>query len=140
MIGRVALLLQTFVRAGRLGQVILAPFDVRLGADVVQPDILYVSNARSGIRRGTHLLGSPDLVVEVLSPSTRERDLGLKRDLYEASGVLEYWQVDGEHRAMHAVALTDGRYHPIAQTELAVSSLVLRGLVVNLAELFADLP
>jgi Uma2 family endonuclease len=62
------------------------------------------------------------------------------RDLSEASGVLEYWQIDGEHRAMLALALMDGRYHLIDQTEQAVSSFVLPGLVVDLAELFADLP
>ena len=74
---RLVLLLEAFVRAGKLGRIILAPFEVRLSdRDAVQPDILFVSNTRLGILGENHAVGAPDLVIEVLSPSTRARDEG----------------------------------------------------------------
>ena len=68
------------------GEVFFAPFDVVFSDyDVVEPDLLYVSNERSSIITEKNVQGAPDLVVEVLSPGTRSRDKKLKRDLYEAS-------------------------------------------------------
>jgi Uma2 family endonuclease len=68
-----------------------APLDVILADhSIVQPDIMYVSAARRGIFRD-HVEGAPDLVVEILSPGTADRDTGEKRLLYALSGVQEYW-------------------------------------------------
>ena len=62
--------------------------------DRVQPDLLFVSNERRGIIGETQVTGAPDLVVEILSPSTAHRDRGIKLDLYARRGVREYWIVD----------------------------------------------
>ena len=62
--------------------------------DVVKPDILFVSNERSHILTRANVRGAPDLVVEILSPATAERDRTLKLDLYAQHGVKEYWIVD----------------------------------------------
>ena len=62
--------------------------------DRVQPDILFVSNVRRGIVGEKQVTGAPDLVVEILSPSTEHRDRGIKLDLYARRGVREYWIVD----------------------------------------------
>ncbi|MFL6192631.1 MAG: Uma2 family endonuclease [Thermoanaerobaculia bacterium] len=84
-----------FVQDRGLGQVLDAPTDVLFSRfDVVQPDLLYISNERAEILTEKNVQGAPDLVVEILSPSTRDNDEGIKLDLYERSGVLEYWIFD----------------------------------------------
>ena len=84
-----------FVRDNDLGQVFFAPFDVILsGEDVLQPDLLFVSKERQGIISERGCEGPPDLVLEVLSPSTQERDRELKRKVYANYGVRELWLVD----------------------------------------------
>jgi len=91
---RLARLLADFVEKGRRGMVYIAPFDVHLpSGDVVQPDVIYVSQARSGIIQDW-IRGVPDLLIEVLSPETPERDRIVKRDRYAQNGVREYWIVD----------------------------------------------
>jgi Uma2 family endonuclease len=88
-------LLYGFVRERQLGRVFVAPLDVVFSFhDVGEPDLIFVSNERASILTAANLQGAPDLVVEVLSPSTRRRDELLKRDLYERAGVAEYWLVD----------------------------------------------
>ncbi|HET9766210.1 MAG TPA: Uma2 family endonuclease [Thermoanaerobaculia bacterium] len=94
---RLSLLLHHFVEANRLGEVFFAPLDVVFSIhDVVQPDFIFVSNARASILTAANLQGSPDLVVEVLSPSNRRYDEDRKRGLYERAEVGEYWIVDPE--------------------------------------------
>jgi len=84
------------------GEILYAPVGVRFPAtrEGVQPDILFVSNERRGIIAPDELKGAPDLVVEILSPSTATRDRDLKRRLYQRQGVAEYWIVDPEARAV----------------------------------------
>jgi Uma2 family endonuclease len=81
--------------ADRTGsEAIIAPMDVRLADhSVVQPDIVFVSRARRGVIQ-SRIHGAPDLLVEVLSPTTARRDLGEKLRLYGETGVAEYWLVD----------------------------------------------
>ncbi len=77
------------------GEVVAAPgVEFPTTGEGVQPDILFVSNERRHIVKEAGIVGAPDLVVEVLSPSTAERDRGAKRRLYERQGVREYWIVD----------------------------------------------
>lgn len=79
------------------GAVRYAPSDVYLDDfNVVQPDLFWVSptNERCSVGSDGYWHGAPDLVIEIFSPSTRRRDKGVKFDLYEQHGVLEYWMVD----------------------------------------------
>ena len=84
------------------GQVWHAPLGVHFPAtgEGVQPDIIFVSDERRRIVAPDELKGAPDLVVEILSPSTDGRDRGVKRTLYERQGVAEYWIVDAELAAV----------------------------------------
>ena len=78
-----------------------APFDVLFNdLNVVIPDVLFVSAARLASIEDNGVHGAPDLVIEVLSPGTRRRDLTRKRSLYEDRGVNEYWLVDSEARTV----------------------------------------
>lgn len=76
--------------------------------DRVIPDVMIVCNRDIIKKDGIH--GTPDLIVEVLSPSTAKNDKGYKKELYEKSGVKEYWIVDPVMRSIEAYLLTDGKY------------------------------
>ncbi len=90
-----------FVTQSQLGRVWYAPLDVILSDhEVVQPDLLFISNARANILTEANVLGAPDLVVEILSPATAQHDRDYKRTLYSRHGVREYWLVDPEEDAV----------------------------------------
>ena len=89
------LMIGGWLEAHPLGRLFYAPFDVVFSKfDVVEPDVLYVSNERSNVLTAPNVQGAPDLVIEIGSPSTRQRDETVKRRLYERSDVSEYWIVD----------------------------------------------
>lgn len=92
---------ELLVDPGR-GELLHAPVGVEFPAtsEGVQPDILFVSRGRRGIVAEDWLRGAPDLVVEILSPTTAHRDRGVKLRLYERQGVAEYWIVDPEAEAV----------------------------------------
>jgi Uma2 family endonuclease len=93
---RVAKVWSDHVEPRRLGRVAVAPVDVVLDREralIVQPDVLFVSNARLEMIRD-QVWGPPDLVAEVLSHGTRQRDRGQKLEWYHHYGVREYWLVD----------------------------------------------
>jgi len=98
VLGSLHLLFASWLETHSIGQVFLAPFDVVFSKfDVVEPDLLYVSNERTvAIVTPQHVQGAPELVVEIGSPGTRTRDETIKRQLYERFGVAEYWIVDPE--------------------------------------------
>jgi Uma2 family endonuclease len=77
------------------GRALVAPIDVVLAEDVVlQPDVIFIRTERLSIVGEKNIQGAPNIVVEVLSDSTRRRDEIVKRKLYERFGVDEYWIVD----------------------------------------------
>jgi Uma2 family endonuclease len=90
------------------GEVYTAPFDVVFDRyNVVEPDVLFVCQDRLDIVTDANVQGPPDIVVEVLSPSTRDRDLGVKVHLYARFGVREYWVMDPDDNALTVFSLTD---------------------------------
>jgi Uma2 family endonuclease len=94
---RLSVRLWQFVDSHELGEVFSAPFDVVFSEfDVVEPDLLYISNARAGVLTHKNVQGAPDLVVEVLSESTSRVDRSIKLKLYGKFGVQEYWIIDPE--------------------------------------------
>ncbi len=102
--------LRTYLERHRLGEAILAPFDVVFSMhDVVEPDLLYVANwRRQSHLNERRLAGPPDLAVEVLSPSTRTLDETRKLRLYERFAVSEYWLIDPKNETVRIYRLVDG--------------------------------
>ena len=94
--------LYSLVEDSGAGEVLHAPVGVEFPAtgEGVQPDVVVISRARSGILADPWIRGAPDLVIEILSPATAGRDRGLKRKLYERQGVEQYWIVDPEAAAV----------------------------------------
>jgi Uma2 family endonuclease len=99
--GRIKRVLDELVDDAGLGIVLDAPTDVVLSQyDVVQPDILVISNERRAVLTQKNIAGAPDLVVEVLSPSTEDRDRRAKAKRYAAFGVREMWLVDPDAKTI----------------------------------------
>ncbi|HEY0300816.1 MAG TPA: Uma2 family endonuclease [Rhizomicrobium sp.] len=94
-----------------LGIVLFAPVGVVLEAlSGVQPDLIFIAKARRAIVQAKGIFGAPDLVVEILSPSTAVRDRGRKRDLYARTGVVHYWYLDPRAGKLVALRLNGSRY------------------------------
>jgi Uma2 family endonuclease len=110
---RLASTLHAFAAGHGLGEVYAAPFDVLFGeGDYFEPDVLFVDRDRLGILSDRGCEGPPDLVVEILSASTAERDRGIKLDRYRLYGVREYWVVDPETRTIEVWDLATGAELP----------------------------
>jgi Uma2 family endonuclease len=94
--GNVFAMIWNYLEAHPIGRVFTSRLDVVFSRfDVVEPDIMYVSHERAKtVLTTADLQGAPDLVIEIGSPSTRQRDETIKRHLYERSGVSAYWVVD----------------------------------------------
>ena len=129
-----------FATENGLGRVYPAPFDVVLSdTDVVQPDFLFVSNARAHIVTAANVRGAPDIVVEILSPSTAERDRTFKRTLYAMHGVNEYWLVDTAGENVTVLLLEDPGEFKVAGTYGSGETLrspTLTGLTLNVDDVF----
>jgi Uma2 family endonuclease len=124
---------------GRLGAAYFAPVDVRLGLhNIVQPDIVFVQRGNIRIVDDSGINGAPDLVIEIVSPSSRGRDRIRKSALYADSGVPEFWLVDPDTETILAQELREGRYHPIPSEDGLIRSKVLDGLVIDPREIFAE--
>jgi Uma2 family endonuclease len=95
IVTRLTRFLSAFAEDENLGEVFVAPFDVVFSNfDVVEPDLLYVSNERASVVTEKNVQGSPNLVVEVLSETTEKTDRTTKLKLYARYGVEEYWIID----------------------------------------------
>jgi Uma2 family endonuclease len=135
--------LRGFVHARKLGEVLFAPFDVLFSAsDVLEPDLLFVAQHRLSILEERFVRGAPDLVVEVLSPSTRGRDAGVKRRAYRRFGVTEYWMVDPVLETIEIYRGPGDWSEPAARFSRAAGSRILTsplfpGLALDLDEIFA---
>ena len=132
-------LLHGFVKERGLGRVFIAPLDVILSeVNVVQPDLLFISNARHHILTDANIQGAPDLVVEILSPSTASRDWRTKLDLYAEHGVQEYWVVDPDAQRVWVMARTESSLVEVAHygPSDTLTSPFLQGFTANLSEVF----
>lgn len=135
--------LDGFVHPRRLGEVFFAPYDTVLSdIDVVQPDVLYISNARMRLMTKANLRGAPDLAVEVLSEWNRRNDEILKKKRYELFGVDEYWIADPELESVKIYRRSGDVFAPaeIISTETGgtITTALLPSFEFPIADVFAD--
>lgn len=127
--------LYSAIELKKLGAVIDAPVDVHLSEfDIMQPDLVIVLESNR-IITPSKVKGTPDLLVEILSPSTRENDMVLKRSRYEAAGVPEYWIVDPFEHTLDQLVLTDGSYVAREHGDI-VKLTVIEDVSVDLGEVW----
>jgi Uma2 family endonuclease len=140
--GNLHLLIGMWLEEHPVGQIYYAPFDVIFSMfDVVEPDLLYMSNERAArVLTDANVKGAPELVVEIGSEGTRGRDETIKRRLYERSGVAEYWIVDPEIdvvRVYRRGANSFGRPLELsAEADDTLTTPLLPGLSLPLSRIF----
>ena len=140
VLGNLFIIFKPYVTRRKLGSVYMAPIDVIFDEDaVVQPDIAFVAESRRGIVREHAIVGAPDLVVEILSPTTAAYDRNRKAALYQRYGVSEYWMVDSETETVEILRLGDTGYVPAEIHDCGViSTAIIPGLQIELADIFAQ--
>ena len=132
---------------GKKCKVFSAPFDVRLSRssvndkeiiNVIQPDICVVCDLSKIDYKGC--IGAPDIVVEILSPGNNKKELQNKYEVYEESGVLEYWIIHPQEKTFLKYTLTDDEFQPSKLITLGdeVTTPILPGFKLSLDELFVD--
>ena len=119
---RLSFALEGFTQTSGLGEIYAAPTDVLLSdGDYLVPDLVFVRRERAGIISERAIESAPDLVIEIISPSTALRDRGIKRERYALFGVPLYWVVDVELRQIEVYRLSESPYEPV---EIATDKLV----------------
>ena len=126
VVGALFRLMSDHVEESGLGDVCVSPVDVVLDEAaglVLQPDLIFISSGRLSIIQH-HVSGAPDLVVEVLSPSTEDRDRTMKLALYRRYGVREYWMVDAHLRTVDIVDCSTGTRESFTETQMLRSRVL----------------
>jgi Uma2 family endonuclease len=142
LVGEFHFQLRNFLK-GKSCRVFVSPFDVRLFPDkgdhtVYQPDLLVICD-KTKIEDGKACKGAPDVVIEILSPSTLQIDKLEKYNNYMKAGVREYWIVDPESKTVNVFVLKNGEYVAYAFGDKDIlHSVVLEGCEVKLAEVFNE--
>ena len=116
-----------------------APCDVVFDAEnVTQPDLLFITTARLSIRGRDNVQGAPDLIIEILSPRTRERDLGAKLRLYARYSVAHYWAPDPIAQTVQRYGLEGGSYRelPLLEGDDLLTCPLFPGISMPVSQIF----
>ena len=135
-----ATLINAFIKADKLGRAFIAPFGVVLEPNSdVQPDLFVALDASLPNLREDGFFGAPDLIVEIISPSSIKLDRSTKFKLYERTGVGEYWIVDTKNQSIEVYGRVGGVFDltSFAVETGAVASGVLPGLSIDVVAVFA---
>ena len=137
---RIEVALDKFINERQLGEIFDAPIDLFLDDENgLQPDLLFIPMANAHLVTNDGIMGTPALVIEIISPTSGYRDRVEKRAIYQRHGVQEYWLVDPLEELIEILALEDGRYQFLSgasPSEGQLISGVLSGFVLNVAEVF----
>jgi len=144
ILGNLHFLVRAWLETHAIGQVFFAPYDVVFSEfDVVEPDLLYLSQERAAeVLTPLHARGVPELVVEIASRGTRKRDETIKRRLYERTGVTEYWVVDPAIDVVRVYRRAEAGFaRPVELAREAgdvLTTPLLPGLELPLSRIFAE--
>ncbi len=137
--GNLQFILESYVREHDWGKVFAAPIEIYLGEkDFVQPDLVCVAKSRLEIVKEKNIVGAPDLVIEILSPSTVKVDRVLKMNTYARHRVPHYWIVDPAAQTLEAFEWENGSYRLSAAhaEEEEFQPALFPGMTIHLAELW----
>jgi Uma2 family endonuclease len=136
---QIGTIMNNFIREKQLGKLFAAPIDVFFDPhNNTQPDLLFVKKERNFLITRNGIEGAPDLIVEILSPSTFKIDRTDKFDLYLFFGVPEYWIVDPKNQSIEVYILENDRYKMefFAIENGLIHSKVLEGLTIEVNDIF----
>jgi Uma2 family endonuclease len=137
VLGRLYYQLYTQIELAGHGEVFCTPVDVVLTlTDVVVPDLVLVLSAHRSILTANYVAGAPDLIVEILSPSTRSVDLNEKRAAYQRTFVPEYWIVDPDQHVIDKLVLTGATYADAERCSEMIEYRGLAGVRVDLRQVW----
>ena len=129
----------TFLEANNNNDYVASDVDVKFDdGNVFRPDIVFISETRKKEILTDRIIGAPDMVMEILSPSNAYYDLRHKKDLYEKFGVNEYIIIDPFAETAELYVLTNGVYilHQKVQKTESLQSILLPGLTFDLNKIF----
>ena len=128
-VGEISFALRLFIKQRQSGVILAAPFEVHLAENIkpVQPDVLFIRTDQQPPAGTQVFAGVPDLIVEVISPSSIRLDRTVKFDTYEQAGVPEYWIIDLKAHLVEVYTLARGEYALFGQytgDEVITSSIL----------------
>ena len=137
---RLATAISTYLEINPIGMILAAPVDtVFTRWDVVEPDLVFVADDQRSIITEPNIQGAPALVVEILSPGTKKRDLGVKKDLFDRGGVREYWVIDPTANTVTIYRRGDrglSNVQSLPDDANAITTPLLPGFSLSLEKLF----
>jgi Uma2 family endonuclease len=140
VVGALFAYLWNYVNLGALGRAYSAPLDVELEPHTIcQPDVIVILNANLSILSDKHIIGAPDLVIEVASPATELYDRNKKLNAYARSGIQEYWIADPLERFIEVFFLEETRYHSLGTFagKTVIPSKILPAFSIPVENFFA---
>ena len=138
IVGFLAAILRYFVEHYQVGRIYAAPYRIKLPGYAPEPDIMFLAAEHTGRLRKAHLDGPADLIIEIVSPESVERDRIKKFNAYESAGVTEYWLIDPDHQMAEFYILQNGHYHLVEPIDGVYSSRVLRSFDLEIEWLWSD--
>ncbi|HRX79906.1 MAG TPA: Uma2 family endonuclease, partial [Pirellulaceae bacterium] len=113
------------------------PTDVQLSEhDIVQPDLIIVMEERRLIITPAKIKGVPNLIIEILSPSTAANDRSLKKEIYERASVPEYWIVDPDEHVVEQLVMRDGKYELVGSHAVRITVSTIENVSIDLAKVW----
>ncbi len=137
--GKLYRIFSDFIEKRKLGEILYAPVDVFFDEyNTPQPDLLFVSKKRKEIITQEGIQGAPDLIIEILSPSTMKHDRGDKMKLYKKYQVREYWIVDPKNQSIEVYHHQNDDYEltSFAVEKGEITSSVLKGFMLEVKQVF----